>query len=99
MLLAVRHYDIASDVTPNFAPLSVLDTDSDVIWAEEWIANCYEFQSGQRPTPGQRQEIHRAMILQRDASTSEYRSLSEFTTTVQDKALRDALNYYTVAGS
>jgi len=94
-----RHYDIASDVTPNFAPLSVLDSDSDLIWAEEWIANCYELQSGQRPTPGQRQEIHRAMILQRDASTSEYRSLSEFTTTVQDKALRDALNYYTVAGS
>ena len=94
-----RHYDIASDSTPNFAPLSVLETDSDMMWAEEWVANCYELQTGQRPTPSQRQEIHRAMILQRDASTSEYRSLSEFTTTVQDKALRDALNYYTVAGS
>ena len=94
-----RHYDIGSDSTPNFAPLSVFESDSDMMWAEEWIANCYELQSGQRPTPSQRHEIHRAMILQRDASTSEYRSLSEFTTTVQDKVLRDALNYYTVAGS
>jgi type IV secretion system protein TrbE len=94
-----RHYDIASDATPNFAPLSVLESDSDMMWAEEWIANCYELQTGQRPTPTQRQEIHRAMILQRDASTSEFRSLSEFTTTVQDKELRDALNYYTVSGS
>lgn len=94
-----RHYDIASELTPNFAPLSVLETDADMMWAEEWVANCYELQTGQPPTPTQRQEIHRAMVLQRDASASEYRSLSEFTTTVQDKALRDALNYYTVAGS
>lgn len=94
-----RHYDIASALTPNFAPLSVLETDSDMMWAEEWIATCYELQTGHRPTPNQRQEIHRAMLLQRNSSAPEHRSLSEFTSTVQDRVVRDALNYYTVAGS
>lgn len=94
-----RHYDIGSDQTPCFAPLSVLDTDSDMMWAEEWVATCYQLQTGNSPTPKQRQAIHDAMRLLREAGSPEHRSLHDFTTTVQDESLRDALNYYTVKGA
>jgi len=41
-----QYYDLGGDNSPSFCPLSVLETDSDVIWAEDWIATCYQIQHG-----------------------------------------------------
>ena len=35
-------------------------------WAEDWIATCFELQTGRPPAPGEREAIHRAMALLRD---------------------------------
>jgi type IV secretion system protein VirB4 len=91
------HYDIASEHdTTGFAPLQFLDTDADAAWAEEWLASLYELQSGRPPTPRQREELHRAIVLMRQSS--EGRSLTDFNATVQDEDIRSALAHYTIGG-
>lgn len=94
-----RHYNIAAEQTPHFTPLAALDTQADLAWAEEWIAICYELQAGTAPTPRQREAIHKAMTLFRDSSGAEYRSLTDFCSTIQDTAIRSALSFYTVSGT
>lgn len=95
-----RHYSIgdASDASdsPAYCPLSALDTPSDVAWAEEWIATCYELTAGKSLTPEQRGYVHDAMLRLRESPT---RSLTEFNAEVQDEEVRAALQYYTVSGT
>jgi type IV secretion/conjugal transfer VirB4 family ATPase len=92
-----RHYDIGADgKSPTFCPLSVLETPGDLAWAEDWIATCYQLQTGQAPSPRQREEIHRAMVT---LQGSPLRSLTDFNATVQDEAIRSALMVYTISGS
>jgi len=92
-----RHYDIGADgKSPSFCPLSVLESHSDVAWAEDWIATCYQLQTNQAPTPRQREEIHRAILALRE---SPLRSLTDFNATVQDESIRSALSTYTISGS
>jgi type IV secretion/conjugal transfer VirB4 family ATPase len=96
-----RHYDIGADESPTaLAPLADIDTDSGLVWAEEWVAICYQLQDqeGRPPSPEQKAEIHRAMRLLRQAPR-ENRSLTEFVTTVQDTSTRAALNHYTISGA
>jgi type IV secretion system protein VirB4 len=100
-----QHYDIGSDDVDDLAlcPLADIDTASDALWAEEWIATCYKLQQqglgdkGKPFTPHQKTEIHRAIALMREAPKSG-RSLSDFISTVQDGDIRAALNHYTVTG-
>ncbi|MGR3715266.1 MAG: VirB4 family type IV secretion/conjugal transfer ATPase [Thermohalobaculum sp.] len=92
-----RHYDIASDAGgPSFCPLSVLETDADLAWAEDWVATCFELQSGRAPTPGERDAMHRAMLLLRTAND---RTLTHYVAQVQDETVRSALRYYTLEGT
>jgi type IV secretion system protein VirB4 len=94
-----RHYDIGAEAQgPAFCPLSILEGEGDLAWAEEWIATCFELQVGRSPTPRQREAIHRGMQLLRDAPASA-RSLTEFCASVQDKDVRDALAHYTIDGA
>ena len=94
-----RHYDIGSDDSPvAVAPLTAIDTDSGLLWAEEWVSICFELQAGRAPTPQQKAEIHRAMTLLAGAPR-ENRSLTEFVTTVQDDDIRAAMNHYTISGA
>jgi type IV secretion/conjugal transfer VirB4 family ATPase len=94
-----KHYDIASDqASLAFAPLSFIDSDSDMAWAEEWLGTCYELQTGSPPLPRQREEIHRAVRLMRDEKVDGERSLTDFCLTVQDHELRAALSHYTIDG-
>ena len=81
------------------APLSVLETQRDMIWAEEWIAHCFELQAGKAPTPNQREEIHRAMQLLKTDKEENERSLTDFCLTVQNMELREALAHYTISGA
>ncbi|MEX8139970.1 transporter [Acinetobacter baumannii] len=94
------HYEIGSDHdnTPALAPLVDIDTKSGKLWAEEWIATCYELQTGQAPTGTQKKEITRAMTLLADAPR-EFRSMTDFVANVQFKEIRDALNHYTLNGA
>ncbi|MGD9664374.1 MAG: transporter, partial [Novosphingobium sp.] len=93
------HYDIGSDdSTLAVAPLADIDSDSGVLWAEEWAAICFELQAGKPPSPHQKGEIHRAMTLLREAPR-EFRSLTDFVSTVQDDEIRAALNHYTISGA
>ena len=92
------HYDIGSDDAPiSLAPLADIDNESAILWAEEWVETCFELQAGHPPTPQQKREIHRAMTLLRSAPR-EFRSLTDFVTTVQDDEIRAALGHYTIAG-
>jgi type IV secretion system protein VirB4 len=92
-----RHYDIAGDAGgPSFCPLSVLETDADLAWAEDWVATCFELQSGRAPTPGERDAMHRAMLLLRTAND---RTLTHYMAQVQDESVRSALRYYTLEGT
>lgn len=96
-----RHYDIGADESPTaLAPLADIATDSGLLWAEEWVAICCQLQDekGRPPSPQQKAEIHRAMLLLRQAPR-ENRSLTEFVTTVQDDAIRATLNHYTISGA
>ena len=94
-----QHYDLAGDTgSPGLAPLAHLDTEGDVAWAAEWLANCCELQTGHPPTPRQREEIHRALGLVRANAQGEGRSLTDFVATVQDDELRAALAAYTIDG-
>ena len=78
-------------------PLAVLDSEADVAWAEDWIATCFELQTGRPPAPGEREAIHRAMVLLRDPGNE--RTLTHFVAQVQDETIRSALRYYTLEGT
>lgn len=94
------HYDIGNDEaeTPALMPLVDIDSEAEGLWAEEWIATCFQLQVQRPPTPHQKTEIHKAMLLLREAPR-EFRSLTDFVTTVQDAEVRAALNHYTISGS
>lgn len=94
-----QHYDIgADDSRLALAPLSNIDSDSAALWAEEWIAICYQLQTGNSLSPQQTEEVHRAITLLRSAPP-EFRSLTDFVTTVQDQEVRSAINHYTISGA
>lgn len=94
------HYDIGNDEseTPALAPLADIDSESDALWAEEWIATCFHLQAKVPPSPPQKVAIHKAMNLLREAPRNE-RSLTNYVSTVQDPTVRDALTHYTLDGS
>jgi type IV secretion system protein TrbE len=93
-----QHYDIAGEHGgPSFCPLSVLETEADLAWAEDWIATCFELQTRRSPQPGERDAIHRAMTLLRQEGSE--RTLTHFVSQVQDEGIRAALRYYTLEGA
>lgn len=89
------HYTIAAnDEKLSFAPLSRLDTRARRAWAMEWIDTILAL-NGLNTTPTQRNEIGNAIISMNDSGS---KTLSEFTVTIQDEAIREALKQYTVDG-
>jgi type IV secretion/conjugal transfer VirB4 family ATPase len=91
-----QHYEIASDGDLAFCPLSVLETDADVTWAEEWIAICFELQHAVAPTPSERDAIHQAVLRM---ASSDNRSLTHFRAEVQSARVREAIEHYTLGGA
>lgn len=90
-----RHYSIASDdCRLAFCPLQFLETKRDRAWAMEWIDTILAL-NGVNTTPAQRNEIGNAII---SLHASGARTLSEFSVTIQDETLREALRQYTVDG-
>ncbi|MCL6230268.1 hypothetical protein [Bartonella bilalgolemii] len=95
-----RHYDIEeSDGSLSaLMPLADVDTEADNLWAQEWVAICYELQTGRSPTPTQKIEIHRAM-QQMKQTPKHMRSLGNFVTTVQDKEIHQVLLHYKLSSA
>ncbi len=92
-----EHYDLGDETAPGLAPLARLDSEADAAWAEDWIAVAHELQTGRHPTPRQKQEIHRAVTLMRQAQGGG-RTLTDFLATVPDTEIREALASYTIEG-
>lgn len=77
-----------------FCPLQFLDTQGDRAWAMEWIDTVLRL-NGVETTPTQRNEIGNAIVSMNDSGA---RTLSEFSLTVQDQMMREALKQYTIDG-
>lgn len=94
-----QHYAVGGDDCQlSFCPLGVLDSPTDLAWAEEWIASCYQLQTGTPPNPSQRAEIHRVMALFQTNKQPGERSITDFLYTLQDSELREALSFYSLEG-
>jgi type IV secretion/conjugal transfer VirB4 family ATPase len=91
-----KHFTVAADDdTLAFCPLQFLETKSDRAWAMEWIDTILALNKVET-TPGQRNEIGNA-IMSMNASGA--RTLSEFSVTIQDEVIREAIKQYTVDGT
>ena len=99
------HYDIGNDEVAKdralvLCPLADLDSEKDILWAQEWIGTCYTLQSKDkqlRLTPDQKAKVNRALVNM--SKSKEGRSLSDFYHTVQDREVQDAMLHYTEGGA
>lgn len=90
------HFSVAADDDSlAFCPLQFLETKGDRAWAMEWIDTILAL-NGVITTPSQRNEIGNAVM---SMHASGARTLSEFSVTIQDIAIRDTIRQYTVDGS
>lgn len=88
-------YDVAGEMTDlAFCPLREIDTDADLAWAVDWLESLCTLQ-GFIVTPRERNALTDAVKLLRQ---SPKRTLTELCANVQDTGIRDALQYYTLAG-
>jgi len=91
-----KHFTVAADEDKlAFCPLQFLETKGDRAWAMAWIDTILVLNNVET-TPGQRNEIGNAIM---SMYTSGARTLSEFSVTIQDEAIREAIKQYTVDGS
>jgi type IV secretion system protein TrbE len=89
------HYELTAEAgASGLCPLAFIDDDAEAAWAEDWIASCFELQTGAAPTPQQSGQIARAIGILRQSA--EGRTLTDFCATVQDLAVRDAMRPYTL---
>jgi type IV secretion/conjugal transfer VirB4 family ATPase len=91
-----KHFTVAaSDDKLSFAPLQFLNTKGDRAWAMEWIDTILALNNVET-TPAQRNEIASAIFSMYQSGA---RTLSEFSLTIQDEEIREAIKQYTVDGN
>lgn len=91
-----RHYEVGEENSAlSFAPLSHLDTDSEISWAVSWIEQCFELQRKAAPMPEEVKEIELA-IKQLASAPKSQRSITHFCNACQNKNVREAMKYYTL---
>ena len=91
-----EHYDIAGDDADlAFCPLAAIDAHTDRAWAADWLETLASLQ-GLVVQPRHRVALTRAVEL---LATSQRRTLTDLTSTLQDADLREALAHYTLAGA
>jgi type IV secretory pathway VirB4 component len=88
------HFTVAADSGLSFCPLQFLGSQGDRAWAMEWIDALLSL-NGLVTTPAQRNEIGLAITSMHESGS---KTLSEFYTTIQDEAVREALKVYTIEG-
>jgi len=90
------HFSVAADDGQlAFCPLQFIETKGDRAWTMEWIDTILAL-NGVESTPAQRNEIGNAIM---SMYASGARTLSEFSVTIQDEKIREAIKQYTVDGS
>ena len=90
-----NHFTVAADDSRlAFCPLQFLGTKGDRAWAMEWIDTILAL-NGVHTTPAQRNEIGTAIVNMHESGA---RTMSEFSLTIQDEPIREALKQYTVDG-
>lgn len=91
-----KHFTVAADDDRlAFCPLQFLETKGDRAWAMEWIDTILALNNVET-TPAQRNEIGNAIISMHESGA---KTFSEFSVTIQDEAIRDAIRQYTVDGN
>jgi len=96
-----HHYDIGEKSNLVLCPLFDLETEKDILWAAEWIENCYMLQSKDgalRFTPKQRHEVTKALNQMKLLPKKE-RRISNFKLAVQDREVSDAIGHYAGKGA
>ena len=94
LAIGADHYDVGKSDTLSFAPLSSLEDDTDKAFAAEWLETLIEMQ-GVKVLPEHRNAITTQIDLM---AKSQRRSLTDFVSGVQNREIKDALQYYTVDG-
>ncbi len=90
-----NHFSVAADDDAlAFCPLQFLETKADRAWALEWICTIIEL-NNILITPNQRNEISSALTSMHQSGA---KTLSEFSVTIQDEAIREVILQYTVDG-
>ena len=90
------HFTIAGDDDQMaFCPMQFLDTPADRSWAMSWIDDILAL-NGLNTTAEQRSEIGNAVLRMYKEKS---KTLTEFCTVIQDKAIRQHLEQYTIDGS
>lgn len=90
------HFTVAADDDQlAFCPLQFLDTKNDRAWAMEWIDTILMLNRVET-TPNQRNAISNALFSMHDSGAQ---TLSEFSLTIQDEVIREAIQQYTVDGT
>lgn len=92
-----KHIEFGSQNTATLCPLDNLETQQDIAWAANWIADCYELYASQSTDPEQNNAIYDALRLMANDRSS--RSLTDFMNIVQDLALKTALKPLTISGA
>lgn len=87
-----EHYNLLESDELALCPLHSVKDSWEQGWASEWLEITLGLQ-GVHVSPEQRREMHRA-LERLGASAS--RTMTEFCNTIQDKAIREALTYYTL---
>lgn len=92
-----KHYDLAGSRRGMlFCPLSSITSPDDLVWANEWIGTLYQLQTGQPlASRHQRDAVHVALL---QIAQEPDRTLTHFQALVQDQAVRDAIQPYTLSG-
>lgn len=89
-------YDIGGEATRwQFCPLREIDDPADVAWAVEWLEGLCALQEV-KIAPRERNALAEGVRLLQGSPT---RTLTELSANVQDAELREALQYYTLAGT
>ncbi len=92
-----HHYNPGERGSPGFCPLMDLNSESAKMRASQFIENLVFLQSGPL-TPRMRSAIYTAVTTLADPAHEQNRSLTVLRSQIQDAAVRDALQYYTLEG-
>lgn len=91
-----KHFTVAADDDRlAFCPLQFLETKGDRAWAMEWIDTILALNNVET-TPAQRNEIGNAIMSMHESGA---KTFSEFSVTIQDETIREAIRQYTVDGN
>ncbi len=91
-----HHYNIGVDEERlAFCPLQFLQSKADRAWALEWVDTVLAL-NGLQTSAAQRNEIGNALTSMHDSGAC---TLSDFCLTIQDRAVREALEQYTGDGA